>query len=296
MAVTAPRLRKLKLTLGPLEEWRGPGSQGEIIEVLADGATKTFKITASVNKTVMGVPNPSTITIFNLRDGTRSAIQKSLTKVVLEAGWENTTMHRVLQGSVLSAVSERSGADIVTKIAVLPGFGGMLRGTSSKTFSQGTPIKDVVKALTRDMPGINSIDSLVRGVNGTIGPGGWSFAGSTKDGLTQLANEYGFSWTIDDGALRALGDKTSFENMVILNGENGGLMGITPVMQGPMQIQTGVKIKALYVPNVQAGGMVRVKSTVTPKLSGDYKVHTMNISLDTHSDAWNMDLDSFRNF
>ena len=35
---------------------------------------------------------------------------------------------------------------------------------------------------------------------------------------------------------------------VELNGENGGLISIAPTLTGPMQIQSGVKIKASTFP------------------------------------------------
>lgn len=295
MATTAPFLRKLVLTIGPVAEWQGATSGGgDVLELVSDGTQKSFKITASINKTVMGVPNPSTIAIYNLSAKTRGGIQKGLTKVVLEAGWHNTTMHTVLQGSIMSVVNQKQGVDTITQISVLQGYGGMVRGISSKSYGEGVPVKEALKDMAKDMPGVNVTDTLIKDIKGYIGKGGWSFAGLAKDGLTKLSEEFGFSWTVEGGSLRALGDKATFDSVVTLNGQNGGLQEIAPVLQGPTQTQTGVKIKALYVPSVTAGGIVRVESVVNPQMNGDYKVHTINISLDTFSETWNMNIDSFR--
>lgn len=295
MAIVAPFLRKLVLTIGPVAEWQGAASgSGDVLELISDGTQQNFKITASVNKTVMGAPNPSTIAIYNLSRKTRNSIQKGLTKVVLEAGWENTAMHTVLQGSIMSVANQKQGVDTITQISVLQGYGGMVRGVSSKSYSEGVQVKEALKSMAKDMPGVNVADALIKNVKGYIGKGGWSFAGLTKDGLTKLAEEFGFSWTIEGGSLKALGDKSAFDSVVVLNGQNGGLQEIAPILQGPTQIQNGVKIKALYVPSVTAGGVVRVNSVVNPQMNGDYKVHTINISLDTFSETWNMNIDSFR--
>ena len=288
-----PWLRRIVVTLGPLEEWRGQ-SAGEVVQFEADGTPKGLKVTGSFQKTLMGMPNPSTVNVFNLSRDTRDAIRGSLTKITVQVGWQNTELHTLFQGSVLSAVSERSSADIVTKIAAIPGYGAMVRGVSSKSYAAGTPVRDVVKDMARDMPGLTISDSGLEGLDGSIGKSGWSFAGSTKDGLTQLANEHGFSWHVDDGAFKAVGDKARFGGYVELNGKDGGLISIVPVLTGPMQIQTGVKIKAIYVPGIIAGSSVRVNSDISPKLSGEYRVHTCNTSIDSHSDQWTMDIESFK--
>lgn len=61
-----------------------------------------------------------------------------------------------------------------------------------------------------------------QGVAGNIGPRGWSYAGSTKDGLTRLGEEHGFSWSVQDGEVTAIGDRFMLGSYVELNGENGG--------------------------------------------------------------------------
>lgn len=288
-----PWLRKIRLTLGPLEEYKGATS-GNIIEVLSDGTQNTLKVTVQCSKTVMGMPNPSTISIWNLSKGTRNAIQRSLTKITVEAGWNNTEMHKVFQGSVMSAVSARSGPDIVTKITAMQGYGALVQSTVSTTYAEGTPVAAAVQDLGGRLPGVSIVPTNLQDVPGTIGKGGWSFAGGTKDALTELANQYGFSWSVDDNALKAVGDKSRFGGMVVLDGTDGGLIMISPTLQGPMQIQMGVKIKALYVPGVVPGATVRVRSSLDESLDGDYRIHSVNISLDTASDTWTMDLESFK--
>ena len=288
-----PWLRRIVVTLGPLEEWRGK-AQGEVVQFESDGTPKGLKVTGTFQKTLMGMPTPSQVTVFNLASDTRNAIRGSLTKITVQVGWQNTELHTLFQGSVLSAVSERNGADIITKISALPGYGSLVRGVSSKTFASGTPVKDVVTSLAGDLPGLTIGDSGMEGIIGIIGGGGWSFAGSTKDALTQLATEHGFSWHVDDGQFKAVGDKAKFGGVVELNGKNGGLISVVPTLTGPLQMQTGVKIKAIYVPGVTAGSSVKVNSDISPKLNGEYRVHTCNTSIDAYSDQWTMDIESFK--
>jgi hypothetical protein len=296
MTTTYPWLRRMILTLGPVAEWAGATSQGsgDVIQITSDGSRNGLRITANVNKSIMGIPMPSTFAIYNLSSKTRTAIQASLTKLTLEAGWSNTITEKVFQGSVLVCYSERQGPDIVTVITALQGVGPLIKSVISKTYAQGTSIVAVIQDIAARIPGIVLSSSGIKGVTGQIGFGGWSFAGSAKDALTALANEYGFSWMIDNGSLYFIGDKAQFSGTLQLNGNNGGLINVSPILSGPLQMQIGVNIKALYAPGVSAGSVVNVNSSVMSKLNGNYRIHTAAISLDCYADVWEMSLESFK--
>ncbi len=289
----APWLRKIKVTLGPLEEWKG-STAGECVTFTSDGTMNGLRVVGTFNKTVMGTPNPSVIQLYNLGREARNGIKASLTKVTVEAGWQNTDMRLVFQGSVMNVYNERNGADIITKLTAIPGYGSFVRGVSSFTFAAGTPVKEAATRIAKDFPGMRVNDSNFNGLAGTIGAGGWSYAGSTKEGMTKLSEEYGFSWSISDGQVTAIGDKVMLPDFVELNGQASGLISISPVVNGPMQIETGVKIKALYMPGITVGSSVKVNSDLNPRLNGTYRINTLNISIDAYSESWTMDIDSLR--
>ena len=242
-----PFLRRIVVTLGPLEEWRGK-SRGEIVQFKSDGTLEGLRVTGTFQKTLMGMPQSSQISIYNLSRDTRNAIKGSLTKITVEAGWNNTDLRKVFQGSIMSSSSERSGPDIVTKLVALPGYGSLVRGVSSVTFGAGTPVSVAAQKLASDLPGMTVQGGNFQGVSGNIGPRGWSYAGATKDGLTRLGEEHGFSWSVQDGEVTAIGDRFMLGSYVELNGENGGLISIAPTLTGPMQIQSGVRSRPSTFP------------------------------------------------
>ena len=289
-----PWLRRIVVTLGPLEEWRGAAS-GQTVRFESNGTPEGLQVNVSVQRTLMGSPPPSSITVRNLAADTRDAIRASLTKVTVEAGWKNTELHKVFQGSVLSAVTERGGTDITTRISAIPGYGALVRGVAAKTFSPGTPVQMAVMELAGCLPGLTVSENGIQGVLGNIGGSGWSFAGSARDALTQLAMEHGFSWHVDDGQFKAVGDKAVFGGCAELSGNGGALLGVSPALTGPLQVQTGVAIRALYIPGVTPGSSVRVNSTVSPKLNGLYRVNNCRLNLGSHGEQWTMDIDSFHN-
>lgn len=290
-----PWLRIIKVTLGPLEEWRG-GTAGEVVTWRSDGTLSGLRVVGAIQKTIMGIPNPSSVSIYNLGREVRNGIRASLTKITVEAGWSNTDLRKVFQGSVLNAYSERSGPDVVTKIAALPGYGALVRGTSSYTAGPGSSVLEVAKALANDLPGVAVSEGNLMGITSKIGQGGWAHAGSTRDGLNKLAEEHGFSWSINDGEFTAIGDRFMMPEHVELNGTSGGLMSIAPIVSGPLQIETGVKIKALYMPGINAGNSIKVTSDINPRLNGVYRIHTLGINIDAYSESWTMDIESFKTF
>ena len=295
--ISKPYLRRMVCTIGPMSDWTGAKAGfSDTLRFESDGTPNTLRVNANIQKTLMGMPNPSKIEVYNLSEATRNAIRNSLTRITLEAGWRNSGLHTVFTGSVLSVQSRRSGPDIITSITALPGFGALAQTVVSITYASGMPVRDVVKDLAGQITGMGVKDQMLKGISGVIGKGGWSFAGSAKDALTELANEYGFSWGVDDNMLMAVGDQAKFDGMIELDGESGGLINVAPMLQGPMQLQTGVSINAVYAPGVVPGTTVRVKSTIAASLSGDYRIHTAQYNLDCYSDSWTMALESFSLF
>lgn len=284
-STTIPFLRTLAVTVG---------AGANLVQIFGDGTQDALRVSCNIHKTVMGIPSPSTIQVWNLSADTRSAIQRSLSPIMVEAGWENVTPHVAFRGDVVSCYSERQGPDIVSKIIALQGSNAIVQGVVAKNYREGTPVKDIVKDLGGLLSGVTVDEKLLRDIRGRVGNGGWSYVGQVKDGLTQLAKEFGFSWTIDGQALRAVSDKSKFEGIVLLDGTDGGLMSIAPILNGPLQIRIGVKIKALYVPGVAPGTTVRVRNATEKGLEGDYRVHTADYSLDVGGDDWVMELSSFR--
>jgi hypothetical protein len=290
-----PWLRKLIVTIGPLQEYKNATS-GEKFEIVSDGTMNGIKVVCSIQRKLMGFAIPSTISIWNLKRETRNSIQRGLTVITVKAGWENTEVNEIYKGSIFGVVTERQGPDLVTKLTCLSGAGGILRGGISKTYGPNMPVKQVVKDLASKMEGVVVDDSNIKEVKGRLGKHGWSFGGMIKDALNQLAAEFGFSWSVDNNVFVAIHDKAKFQGMVIIDGKDGGLMQITPVLTGPFQWQSGVKIKSIFVPSVRPGSTVRVKSAVNPNLNGDYKIHQATFNLDCYSENWTMDLENFRLF
>ena len=127
---TRPWLRTIRVTLGPLEEWRGL-SQGEVVRFESNGTPSGLRVECSLQKTIMGMPNPSQIKIYNLAQDTRNAIRGGLTKITVEAGWAasaGTTSAGATSAGATSVGATSVGATSVDPPSVVPCSVVALRG------------------------------------------------------------------------------------------------------------------------------------------------------------------------
>lgn len=300
--MNSPWLRKLIVTLSPPDlDDKQPGGTPQVaadaqsVEFLCDGTPNNLKIGCNVNKTINGHPSPSSVSIHNLSYATRNSILRSLSKITIKAGWENVKPETIFHGSIISCRSDRSGSDIVTNIQAVQGYEALAKANISTTFEPDSEVKDAVKDLASKLPALTVNDSDIVGIKGKFGASGWSFAGLVRDALTQLGGEKGFSWSVDNGVFRALGDTAAFEGQLKLSGKDGGLISVSPIVEGPMQVQTGVNIRAIYLPGAKPGANVSVQSTLAAGLDGTYRIHSVRFSLDPFSDSWDMDIEAFKN-
>lgn len=293
--------RVLQLTIEPVQ------GGTSALRYTTNGTPQEIRFSAQIHKSIMGEPNPSSINIWNLSPKTRNDLRTGGARnVTLEAGYANKPLATVFEGSMLNCMTTRSGPNVITSLKLLQGFNALSTRWYNPTFAGGTSVRQAVIALGRQLPNVTVNDANLVGVKGYFGPRGWAFAGSIRDALTQLANEYGFSWQIDNGVLYCIDDFSSLPNMVLLEGSPrlinnynedvrfGPLMQVTPLFMSPAQTQIGVKIRALFVPGILAGCKVKVMSGVDETLDGIYRVHTAAYNLDAYTSTFTMELDSFR--
>lgn len=281
--------RELELYIGPFQEWKGQQNVNAI-KLVCNGNNDTLRIEANVSKTIVSEANTATVIIHNLSQETREALRNQNVSIRLCAGYEGYEKETVFTGGVKSAVSWRQGTDIVTRLVCLSGAGPLVRSTTSKTYTRGVPVVDIVKELAETIPGITADPTNIK-INGTIGYAGWSFAGMTKDALDKLAYQFGFSWSINDGQFVAVQDRKYLDGKLLLNSANG-LRKVSPRLTGLEQFQEGVDIEALYTPGVNPNHTVQVRSEFDNELR-EYFVYSVDYILSPKTENWEMRITTF---
>lgn len=285
--------RELVIEIGPFSEWQGKLAESLVgVRIVSNGSLGTMKASVRCQKNSIEFPNDAVIRIWNLSPKTRKSFKKAGLFVRVYAGYEGMSHEQIFTGSLMQTVNKRSGADIITTLTCQTGGSALAMSTFSKTYEQGVPVSSIVLEMASEIKGV-VVDPRNISVNGTIGYKGFSYAGSTQNGLSKLANQFGFSWTIDNGIFKATDDKTKPTQTTILLNRDSGLIEVSPRMFGINQAQEGVDISCLYTQGIEAGRTVRVESLVDPEINGNYTCHTIEYDLSPKENNWNMQIYSF---
>jgi hypothetical protein len=293
-----PFLRQVELYISNVPEWQGGGSQAQMVKIVGDGTTNTLRIRFELRKHCMSTAAPSLIHVYNLSSQLRNTLAKIAGKkeggseIELKIGWQNTRVMTVFSGSLLACYSERQGPDIVTTLVSLAEFGSMVRTVISQTFNAGATLVSMIKSIAGQIPSVTIGQINVTDV--TIGNQGWSHWGAAKNCLDRLARIYGFHYWFDNGVFHACDDaKVLSESAIpLVSYKNGRLKRVEPILTTPFQQFSGVTVQALIDPNVLVGGSVQVESKINPSLNNRYQVTTLTMTGDTHSNEWDMRIES----
>lgn len=281
--MTTDFLRYCELLIGPLADWQGGGNSGQAIRVLADGSNDHLRVQVETQKTVTGEPNRSTISITGLSRETRRAIHANLTRVQCIAGYQSSASSAAIlcSGALMSALTVRQGPDLVTRLVILDGMGGMTRGAYSRAYLGGTPVASVIKELAASMPGV-TVGPI--NVKGNLFPKGLQLSGSSTSQLNKMADQYGFSWSVQNGVFQAITDGTDTGNVFSFSSKTN-LIQCVPLLNGPLQVQVGIEVTAKFEARIKPGDRMIVQSDINPQLSGTYTPTAVNSSFDSHGPA-----------
>ena len=276
-------LRYCEVIIGPLADWQKGGKAGDAIRIIADGTNKGLRVAFTANKTITGTPNQINVAITGLGLDTIRSIRGNLSKIQIIAGYTSSadSAGLVASGAILGTIPERQGADIVLKLTALDGYGGMVRGAYSRAFDGRTPIESVVKDIASSMPGV-TVGKV--NVDGQLFSKGQQFSGSSQTQLNKLADQHGFSWSVQDGVFQAVADKKDTGRVFSFSSETN-LITAVPVLNGPLMANVGVEITAKFDARMKPGDRMNIQSKINPSLNGSYKSTSVNLSFDSHGDA-----------
>ncbi len=258
--------------------------------IIGKGNYKGFKVSIEVQKTLFGSPNFAQITITNLSRDTRNIIRERNLPVTILVGHEDTELVQLFVGTTTSSIISQDGPDVNIEITAMDGAMGILYSSQQKTYEGPYPVSTVVEDLAGTMEGveIGSVDTVV----GYLKEKGRALSGSTQQILDTLANEYQFTWSVQNGVFQAVCDLVSLPTTYIVSPATG-LQSAQPILSGPFMVRAGVEIQALMNPRLIPGELVTLESKLDPSLNNDYKIHNIDFSGETHGDSWGMVIQSF---
>ena len=284
-------IRQIEVLIGPLSEGKG-GNPAQALRLFSDGSRNGLRISFHIQKSNISIPNFSTIVFYNLNEDTRAVLTEAGKQIVVNSGWQSTDkLPLIFSGGILYSFSERQGADIVTRVMAMTMGDLLSQSIASFAFKSGTYVKDCLFKVIATANGIKIDASTIKISADKISKGGIAHAGPIKDLLDMMGRQYGFHWSIQDGVFQAVGDNVGLINSpILLNGNNGALISLSPLLVGPWQQIRGVRIKTPLQHNIHIDKTVTVVNSANPGLDNDYVVNVIDYSGDTFSNEWFMDI------
>lgn len=295
--VTTPVItgaRAIELLVFPVSENSGWVSDSQALRIYSDGTRDTLGMTISIERSIMGVPNSSTVTLYNLSDETRNRLNSPSLKAIVRVSdpYSNGKMQELYTGGILSCSSIRQGADIVTTVFILEKCINLMSSTARVSYSGFANVNESLRKLKSIL---NVSKVTIKGIpeDRKFYSGGFSFAGQPIDLLNKLAFQEGFSWNFDNGELLIMSDDYLSDSSIPISYEDF-LIQASPILSGVWKTQNGILVRAYLIPWLTVGNTVSVTSLTNKSCTRSYlRVHTMKILASTIESQWEMQMQCF---
>lgn len=220
----------------------------------------------TVTRGVFSDSNRATIQLYNLGLSTRNQIfqdqltldQSKFKYVHLEAGY-NDNLSLIFKGRILQAYSFKSGqTDVITEIQATAL--DIFDRQTSHTFEAGTTFKEAHNRMASDMP--NVIVGNLGNLNGQFKTP-TTFDGVALEQLNTLTGGHTF---VDNGVLNTLMDNEVIDVPVPI------ISSQTNLLETPMRRDANLEIKTTFLPDIIAGQLIEIDSTISPNFNGQFKL------------------------
>lgn len=200
-------------------------------------------------KTQHSHPNKSNVKIYNLSETSRNMISRNGKKIRFYAGY-GAGIKMIAVGDIVIALSRKIPPEWVTEITFGDGQFNYDNAQTSIALSEGTEVKDIVSIIARDLGVVvSTVSDAVKGLtNGSL-----TLDGLSKDQLSQVADDYGLSWSIQDEELVVVNEGKPVNNEAIVMNAGTGLI---EAIVG----KASNKIKAQLQPDIRPNKLIKIEA------------------------------------
>lgn len=210
------------------------------------------------------------------KDAQKAAEKKdpsAVYRIVFRCGYDH--LETIFTGDILTAYTERSGADFITHVTGQDGLFDFRSAFTSKTVL-GDPIEAILSDMKRTKKG-----KITKQRNESIRPR-VLVGNSAKLISEQIFDEDAMFF--DDGTLHVLKDNEVVSDIAV------DIKSETGLLQAPTKSDKFISAQTLMNPAVRVGGLVNLESIYAPHYNGVYRVETIKFSGDLDGIDWKMEL------
>lgn len=251
-------------------------SFSRVIECSVAGVLITdLKMTFEVTKSITESANTCKISIYNLRNETTKKIIEADTNLILKAGYaDEGGAKNIFFGAVLSTLDRKEGSDRILEIEALDGIKEIKDKTISKSYKEGTSIKQIVNDFTTviGLP-VRNIKTLpnMQYVNG------FSYAGYALKGLSKILGYAKRYYTIQNGELVILDIGETYVTTGLTISDTTGLISVPEELRDSSSSDLATTpqrwaFTSLLYADLIPGALVVLD---TKKVSGNFKIESV---------------------
>ena len=254
---------------------------------------KDLRVSFEVTKSVLSFPNLARISIYNPNPDTLSLLQKKFTKIVLNAGYLGN-IKLLFKGEIRNVFQAKTGPDRIVTIYAGDGERDWQNATFNKTFTENisvsSAIQEVIKTFKEVTVGVvNGLPQVADKLRGQ------TLSGSSKDILDNFADEYGFTWSIQDGEviIVPVEEPLQGDEAVLINAATG-MVGsptiteigadVTTLLNPALLPNRAFKLESLNA-DIQLGNLF-FRNVPRNNAEGTYKIQEVTFKGDSREGDW----------
>lgn len=232
----------------------------------------TFQTSAQNEET----PNNCRIRVYNLKSDTVKQVQKEFTRVVLQAGYEQS-YGVIFDGTIKQfRVGRENGTDTYLDILAADGDQAYNFGVVNQTLASGSTPAQRRDALIKSMSKYGIQQGVDQMLPGGVLPRGKVLFGMPRVFLRGLAQSNGCTWGISNGKVNILAMDG------YLPGEAVKLTSATGMVGVPEATIDGIKVRCLLNPRIVVGGLVHIDNTSINQTAASKQTNPANVAFDTY--------------
>lgn len=252
----------------------------------------SIRISFKVVKTQKPEANDIVLNVYNLQKTTRTKFETTDNRVILKAGYQDVGLSLLAIGDIVKGETEFRSPDVVTSVTAKDGGKALRDARASLSFKPDVPAKNMVEELVK-LLGVDNVE-IDLDLSGTF-PYGWSFYGQAREGLSKLAANFGFDWSIQNNTAQITARREPSKRQAVVLTPQSGMIGSPSRVDKTGGNQTkakeppGLKLKSLLNPALIPGDPVIIEAREYPRAT--YRITKATHSGDTHGSEWTTDLE-----
>lgn len=198
-------------------------------------------------------PNNALIRVYNLSEDTSRKVQAEYTRVVLQAGYQDTGMGVIFDGTITAYRRGRENA-LNSFLEIQAADGDLFRNQCivNTTLAKGSTPQDQIGAISNSKNGLPVGYSDVLPQTGSIR--GKVLFGMSRVQMHQLCQTHGKTWSIQNGKIQILDVDGYLPNEAVKLNSATGLIG------APEQTVDGINVRALLDSKYVVGGLLQINN------------------------------------